>query len=177
METQVQSALTDICKTVNLLEDRVMSLRNHLDFGLTGIKGFRGIPYTEGGIPYTKRVIAAISEQLDECEKYMSVFGGQDHLKKKSQEPWDPDVEWGIDPENKEMEKIGIKREVAFSTKQDYIKWLKRELDRFNTPQEGEIAEAQGYGRCPDCVWFNQLEDCNVKRDSSACLSNKQFRT
>jgi hypothetical protein len=42
---------------------------------------------------------------------------------------------------------------------------------------EGGVAETEGYGKCPDCVWFNQPEGCNVKRDSPTCLSNKQIRT
>lgn len=34
-----------------------------------------------------------------------------------------------------------------------------------------------GHGKCPDCTWFEQPEGCNVERDSSVCLINKQIRT
>ena len=33
----------------------------------------------------------------------------------------------------------------------------------------------KGYGQCPDCVWFNQPEGCNVERDSEVCLRNKKL--
>jgi len=33
-----------------------------------------------------------------------------------------------------------------------------------------------GRGKCPDCVWFNEPEGCNVERDSPVCLLNKRPR-
>jgi hypothetical protein len=33
----------------------------------------------------------------------------------------------------------------------------------------------QGFGKCPDCVWFNQEEGCNVERDSPRCKLNKKL--
>jgi hypothetical protein len=36
--------------------------------------------------------------------------------------------------------------------------------------------EKLGRGNCPDCVWFNVPEGCNVDRDSSTCLLNKRPR-
>ena len=32
--------------------------------------------------------------------------------------------------------------------------------------------EKEGYGKCPDCVWFEVAGGCNVERDSPACLLN-----
>lgn len=31
-----------------------------------------------------------------------------------------------------------------------------------------------GYGKCPDCWWFNKSEGCNVERGSKVCLLNKK---
>lgn len=33
-----------------------------------------------------------------------------------------------------------------------------------------------GFGRCPDCVWKDQPEGCNVPRDSEACLRNRVLK-
>ena len=40
---------------------------------------------------------------------------------------------------------------------------------------EKEIKEL-GYGKCPDCVWFNDPGGCNVKRDSEICRLNKRLK-
>jgi len=32
----------------------------------------------------------------------------------------------------------------------------------------------EGYGNCPDCIWFNDPHGCNVKRDSDICKLNKK---
>jgi hypothetical protein len=32
---------------------------------------------------------------------------------------------------------------------------------------------SDGYGNCPDCVWFHQLNGCNTQRDSETCRINK----
>ena len=31
-----------------------------------------------------------------------------------------------------------------------------------------------GYGKCPDCIWYNQPEGCNVARGSNQCLLNRK---
>jgi len=67
----VNESLTEICITVNLLEQKVSTLRDHLDFGITGKRGLRGLPISERGVSYTKEIIGYIIEQLNESEKYM----------------------------------------------------------------------------------------------------------
>ena len=32
----------------------------------------------------------------------------------------------------------------------------------------------EGFGKCPDCIWFNDPGGCNVKRGSKTCLLNKR---
>jgi len=68
----VNESLTEMCKVVNVLEQKVSALRDHLDFGITGKRGLRGIPLPERGISYTKEIIGYILGQLDESEKYMT---------------------------------------------------------------------------------------------------------
>lgn len=34
----------------------------------------------------------------------------------------------------------------------------------------------RGYGKCSDCVWFNDPEGCNVERGSPVCILNKRPR-
>jgi hypothetical protein len=36
--------------------------------------------------------------------------------------------------------------------------------------------QKQGYGTCPDCLWYGDPKGCNVERDSQACFSNKKPR-
>lgn len=67
----VNESLTEICKAVNLLEQKVCAIRDHLDFGITGKRGLRGLPVPERGISYTKEIIGYILEQFNESEKYM----------------------------------------------------------------------------------------------------------
>ena len=67
----VNESFTEICRTVNLLEQKVCALRDLLDFGITGKRGLRGLPVPERGISYTKEIIGYILEQLNESEKHM----------------------------------------------------------------------------------------------------------
>jgi hypothetical protein len=77
----VNESLTEICKTVNVLEQKVYVLRDYLNFGITGKRGLRGLPIPERGISYTKEIIGYILEQLDESEKYMMLEEYKHRLK------------------------------------------------------------------------------------------------
>jgi hypothetical protein len=70
-EKLVNECLTEICMAVNALEQKSSTLRNTIDFGISGTKGCRGVPLPRQSIQYTKEVIGYILEQLDESAKYM----------------------------------------------------------------------------------------------------------
>lgn len=70
-EKLVNECLAEICETVTALERKVRTLRNTVDFGISGTHGWRGAPLPEQGIRYTKEVIGHILVQLDESAKYM----------------------------------------------------------------------------------------------------------
>jgi len=67
----IDQSLLEICKTVNLLEQKVSTLRDLLDFGITGKSGLRGISTPDKAITYTKEIIGYLLKQLDESDKYM----------------------------------------------------------------------------------------------------------
>ena len=32
----------------------------------------------------------------------------------------------------------------------------------------------EGFGKCPDCIWYHVEEGCNVQRDSKICRLNRK---
>jgi len=34
----------------------------------------------------------------------------------------------------------------------------------------------EGYGNCPECVWYKVPKGCNVAKDSAACNLNMELR-
>jgi len=48
-------------------------------------------------------------------------------------------------------------------------------LSRFK-PLKPVYITKNGYGNCPDCIWYDEDSGCNVERDSPTCQLNKKVK-
>ena len=62
----------EICLAVNDLEQKVHHLRDYLDFGISGKRGLRGLPVPERSLAYSRDILKAIVEDIEEMENYQS---------------------------------------------------------------------------------------------------------
>jgi len=74
----IEQRINDILNYVNYLEQHIMSLREYLNTGITGMVGKRGLPVSHKGLSYTKRIISSLPEILDQCEDLITCLKSAD---------------------------------------------------------------------------------------------------